>query len=76
MTILTREVATGLHVRDDGDDRTLVGPLLPWGVEARVLDRGRLVLEQFQRSALADTDPGRVPLTALHPVRTSSYPSG
>jgi hypothetical protein len=42
MTVLIREVATGLHVRDGGDGRTLVGPLLPWGVEARVLDRGRL----------------------------------
>jgi phage head maturation protease len=67
MTILTREVATGLQVRDDGDGRILFGPLLPWGVEARVLDRGRLVLEQFERGALAGTDPARIPLTARHP---------
>jgi hypothetical protein len=53
-----------LHLRDGGDGRTLEGPLLPWGVEARVLDRGRLVVETFERGALADADPARVPLTA------------
>jgi phage head maturation protease len=67
MTILTREVATGLQVRDDGDGRILFGPLIPWGVEARVLDRGRLVVETFQAGALAGTDPTRVQLTARHP---------
>jgi hypothetical protein len=30
MTVLFREVATGLQVTDGGDGRTLVGPLLPW----------------------------------------------
>jgi hypothetical protein len=55
--VLVRALTTDLHVRDDGDGRTLVGPLLPWGVEARVLDRGRLVVETFERGALADTDP-------------------
>jgi phage head maturation protease len=69
MTILTREVATGLQVRDDdaGDGRILYGALIPWGVPARVLDRGRLVVETFERGALAGTDPVRVQLTARHP---------
>jgi HK97 family phage prohead protease len=76
MTILTREVATGLQVRDDGDGRTLFGPLLPWNVEARVHDRGRLVVEQFARGALAGTDPARIPLTALHPRDNRELPIG
>jgi len=76
MTILTREVATGLQVRDDGDGRTLVGPLVPWGITARVLDRGRLVDETFERGALADADPARVPLTARHPVDNQQLPIG
>ena len=65
-----------LHVRDDGDGRTLVGPVLPWGAEARVLDRGRLVTETFQRGAFAGTDPGRVPLCALHPKDAGTLPIG
>jgi uncharacterized protein len=67
MTILTREVATGLQVRGEPDQRILFGPLLPWNVEARVLDRGRLVVETFARGALAGTDPARIVLTARHP---------
>jgi len=43
--ILTRQFTSSLAVRDGGDGRTLHGPLLPWGVEARVVDRGRLVVE-------------------------------
>ena len=74
--VLVREVATGLQVRDGGDGRTLVGPLLPWGVEARVFDRGRLVVEVFERGALADADPARVPLTARHPVDNQQLPIG
>ena len=62
--LLTRAFTADLHVRDGGDGRTLVGPLLPYGVEARVLDRGRLVVETFARGALHDVDPARVPLTA------------
>ena len=62
-----RQYTSSLHIRDGGDGRTLVGPLLPWGTEARVVDRGRLVTETFQRGALDGTDPGRVPLTATHP---------
>ena len=76
MTILTREVATGLQVRDDGDGRILFGPLLPWNTTARVYDRGRLVEEQFERGALADADPARVPLTARHPRDNQELPIG
>jgi uncharacterized protein len=76
MTILTREVATGLQLRDDGDGRTLFGPLLPWNTEARVLDRGRLVVETFTRGALAGADPGRVVLTATHPKTAGELPIG
>jgi len=65
-----------LHVRDGGDGRTLEGPLLPWGVEARVLDRGRMVVETFQRGALAAADPARVPLTATHPRDNQTLPIG
>ena len=78
MTVLVRHVnmTHDLHVRDSGDGRTLVGPLLPWGVEARVLDRGRLVVETFERGALADANPGRIPLTATHPKDAGTLPIG
>ena len=74
--LLTRAFTADLHVRDGGDGRTLVGPLLPYGVEARVLDRGRLVVETFARGALADVDPARVPLTATHPRDAQQLPIG
>ena len=74
--ILTREFTSALAVRDGGDGRTLVGPLLPWGVEARVVDRGRVVIETFERGALADTLPARVPLTATHPRDAGTLPIG
>jgi hypothetical protein len=67
MTLDRVQYPAALHVRDGGDGRTIEGPLLPWGVEARVLDRGRMVVETFERGALADADPARVPLTATHP---------
>jgi uncharacterized protein len=76
VTVHIREVVTGLAVRDDGDGRVLHGPLIPWNVEARVLDRGRMVVETFQRGALAGTDPGRVPLTATHPRDNQQLPIG
>jgi phage head maturation protease len=79
VTVHIREVVTGLQVRDDGDagdGRVLFGPLIPWGVEARVLDRGRLVVETFQRGALAGADPGRIPLTVRHPVDAQQLPIG
>ena len=65
-----------LRLRDDGDGRILHGPLLPWGIEARVVDRGRLVVETFERGALADVDPARVPLTATHPRDAGTLPIG
>jgi HK97 family phage prohead protease len=65
-----------LQLRDNGDGRTLVGPLLPWGVRARVVDQGRLVTETFERGALAGTDPTRVPLTATHPRDAGTLPIG
>jgi len=74
--VLVRAFEATLHVRDGGDGRTLEGPLLPWGVEARVLDRGRLVVETFERGALADVDPARVPLTATHPRDAGTLPIG
>ena len=67
---------SGLHLRDDGDGRTLVGPLLPWGITAHVLDRGRLVEETFERGALAGTDPAKVPLTATHSRDAGTLPIG
>jgi uncharacterized protein len=74
--IHTRSLTTSLAVRDGGDGRTLVGPVLPWGVEAKVVDRGRLVVETFERGALKGTDPGRVPLTATHPRDAGTLPIG
>jgi HK97 family phage prohead protease len=71
-----RQFTSALHVRDDGDGRTLVGPLIPWGVEARVLDRNRMVVETFERGALAGADPARVPLTATHPRDAGTLPIG
>jgi phage head maturation protease len=46
------------------------------GVPARVLDRGRLVVETFERGALEGTDPARVPLTATHPRDAGTLPIG
>jgi HK97 family phage prohead protease len=74
--IHTRTHTATLALRDGGDGRTLVGPVLPWGVEARVLDQGRLVTETFERGALACTDPGRVVLTATHPRDAGTLPIG
>jgi HK97 family phage prohead protease len=74
--IHTRQHTSTLHVRDDGDGHTLHGPLLPWGIEAQVYDRGRLVVETFERGALAGNDPARVPLTATHPRDAGTLPIG
>jgi HK97 family phage prohead protease len=76
MTVLERAFTTALHVRDDGDGRVLFGALLPWGTEARVLDRGRQVVETFQRGAFQGTDPAKVPLTARHPRDAETLPIG
>jgi HK97 family phage prohead protease len=51
-------------------------PAAAYGVEARVLDRGRLVVETFQRGALAGTDLARIPLTATHPRDNQTLPIG
>jgi len=74
--IHARQFTSSLAVRDGGDGRTLHGPLLPWGVEARVVDQGRLVVETFTRGALAGTAPDRVPLTATHPRDAGTLPIG
>jgi HK97 family phage prohead protease len=71
-----RHFTSSLAMRDNGDGRTLVGPLLPWGQPARVVDRGRLVTETFTRGALEGTDPGRVPLTCTHPRDSATLPIG
>jgi HK97 family phage prohead protease len=71
-----RQFTSSLAVRAEGDGRTLVGPLLPWGREARVVDQGRLVTETFERGALAGTDPARIPLTATHPRDAGTLPIG
>jgi phage head maturation protease len=74
--IHVRSLTSSLALRDGGDGRTLVGPLLPWGVTAQVVDRGRLVTETFTRGALDGTDPARVPLTATHPRDAGTLPIG
>jgi HK97 family phage prohead protease len=74
--IHVRHLTSALVLRDNGDGRTLVGPLLPWEVEARVVDRGRLITETFQRGAFAGNDPARVPLTATHPRDAGTLPIG
>jgi uncharacterized protein len=74
--IHVRDFTSAVHVRDDGDGRTLAGVVLPWGTEAKVRDRGRLVTETFERGALAGTDPSRVPLTATHPQDAGMLPIG
>jgi len=76
MTLDRIQYPAELHLRDGGDGRELAGVLLPYNVEARVLDRGRLVLEQFAAGALADVDPARVPLTATHPRDNQTLPIG
>jgi HK97 family phage prohead protease len=74
--IHVRQLTATLAVRDGGDGRTLVGPVLPWGVEARVVDRGRLVVEVFERGALQGNDHSRIPLTATHPRDAGTLPIG
>jgi hypothetical protein len=74
--IHVRNLTSSLAIRDGGDGRTLIGPLLPWGVPARVVDQGRLVTETFTRGALADTQPERIPLTATHPRDAGTLPIG
>jgi HK97 family phage prohead protease len=76
--IHTRQFTTALQLRDDGDGRTIHGALLPWGTEARVFDftERRMVIETFERGALAAAIPARVPLTATHPRDAGTLPIG
>ena len=74
--IHVRQLTSSLALRDGGDGRTLVGPVLPWGVEAKVVDQGRLVTETFERGALQGTDPATIPLTATHPRDAGTLPIG
>jgi uncharacterized protein len=74
--VLQRDFTGALQLREGGDGRTLVGPLMPWGTTARVVDRGRLVDETFERGALAGAVPARVPLTARHPRDAEQLPIG
>jgi phage head maturation protease len=76
MTLDRVTYPAALHLREDGDGRVLEGALVPWGVDAKVLDRGRLVVESFERGALADADPARIPLTATHPRDNQQLPIG
>jgi HK97 family phage prohead protease len=76
--IHTRQFTSALQLRDDEGGHTIHGALLPWGTEARVFDftERRMVIETFQRGALAGTDPARVPLTATHPRDAGTLPIG
>ena len=74
--ILTREIATGLQVRDDGDGRILFGPMLLWNVEARVLDAAAWSLRRSSAAPWPAPNPGRIPLTARHPRDASELPIG
>jgi uncharacterized protein len=74
--VMHRATAAVLHLRDGGDGRTLVGPVMPWGVEAVVLDRGREVVEDFERGAFAGVEVARVPFTATHPRDAQQLPIG
>jgi HK97 family phage prohead protease len=74
--IHTRAITGSLQLREGGDGRTLIGPVMPWNVEAVVLDRGRQVVETFERGALAGVRPGPVPLPARHPRDAEQLPIG
>lgn len=61
-----------LEVRDadDGNGRTLLGTVVPYGTEIRVGG----YRERFARGAFADTDPAAVPLLVSH--RHAGLPIG
>jgi HK97 family phage prohead protease len=61
MTVLTREFALELEVRAEG--RTLEGTVVPYGEEARI---GPRVVEVWRPGAFVGTNPGDLPLLALH----------
>jgi HK97 family phage prohead protease len=76
--MLLRSYTTGLHVRDDGDGRTLVGVAAPYGTPVTIHEGGRTYIETFVRGAFADdtTNPGTIPLTARHPGSNDVLPIG
>jgi HK97 family phage prohead protease len=74
--VLHRAYTTTLHVRDGDDGRVLYGPLVPWNVTARVLDRGRMVVEDFAAGVFEGVEPATVPLMATHPRDQQTLPIG
>ena len=72
MSVLLRSFGNELHVRDEGDGRTLTGLCVPYDVEVRI---GRYV-ESFAAGAFDGTDPAQVPLTATHPRDGATLPIG
>jgi uncharacterized protein len=70
MTILLREYAADLQLRDDETGRTLVGLAVPYGVPARIGS----YTEIFRAGAFADA--ATHPLTAFHPKHGSELPIG
>jgi HK97 family phage prohead protease len=74
--IHTRAISSTLQLRADGDGRVLFGPVMPWNTPAQVLDRGRLVVETFERGALVGNDPAAIPLMARHPRDPETLPVG
>jgi Escherichia/Staphylococcus phage prohead protease len=76
VTVEVRTLDFNLQLRDEGvsgDERTLVGPLLPYGVEARI---GPYLVETFERGAFQGTIVNRVPLMATHPKDGGTLPIG
>ena len=55
MTQITRAFAGDLHIRADGEGRTISGIVVPFDVEARVSDGGRPYTERFRRGSFART---------------------
>jgi uncharacterized protein len=68
-----RTIPARLHVRDDGEGRTLVGLALPYGVE---IDLGSYRESFGYGTAFAQLDPAQVPLTATHPRDGGELPIG
>jgi len=62
-----RSFVAELEVRAEGDGRTLVGTIAPYGVETRI---GPRLVELFHPGAFAGTDPAALPLLALHDRQT------
>ena len=52
---ITRAFAGDLHIRADGEGRTISGIVVPFDTEARVSDGGPSYLERFARGSFAKT---------------------